>query len=82
MTVWVVPEDSWQHDDAVEGDVLLRPQADAVVVAVVTESGAQWLGPSPEGSLDVAPVQSPTQAEGLSEADLEPLLAALSERGA
>lgn len=82
MTVWVVPEDSWQLDEATAGDVLLRPQADAVVVARVTESGAEWLGPAPEGSLELAPVQSPTQAEGLSESDLEPLLTALSERGA
>ena len=82
MTVWVVPEDSWGHDAAVAGDVLLRPQADVVVVARVTESGAEWLGPAPEGSLDVAPVQAPTEAEGLTELELQPLLTALSERGA
>ena len=82
MTVWVVPEDSWQLDEAAVGDVLLRPQADAVVVARVTESGAEWLGPAREGALELAPVLSPTQAEGLDESDLEPLLTALSERGA
>ena len=81
MTVWVVPEDTWQHDAAAPGDVLLRPQADAVVVARVTEGGAEWLGPAPEGSLEVAPVQQVTEAEGLTEVELEPLLTALSERG-
>lgn len=82
MTVYVVPADTWQYDEAQEGDVLLRPDGDVVVLGLVTESGAQWLGPVPEGALEISPVQQPTEAEGLTEAELQPLLAALAERGA
>jgi hypothetical protein len=82
MTVYVVPADTWQYDAAQEGDLLLRPDGDAVVLAQVTESGPQWLGPVPEGALEIAPVHEPMEADGVTAEELRPLVAALAERGA
>lgn len=81
MTIWVVPEDTWKLDQAQDGDVLVRPQQDAVVLGKVGPEGTDWLGPVPEGALELSPVQEATQIEELS-LDIEPLLAAMAERGA
>ena len=81
MTIWIVPEDTWQLDDAQPGDVLIRPEGENLLLAQVHEAGAEWLGPVPEGALEIDLVSEPTQAPELAE-EIPPLLTALAERGA
>jgi len=81
MTTWVVPEGTWKHDDAQPGDVLIRPDGENLVLATVHEAGAEWLGPVPEGVLDVEPVTEATAVPDLDE-KVAPILTALAERGA
>lgn len=86
MTVYVVPADTWKVDDAsltmTEGDLLLRNDGDVVVLGRVTGAGAEWLGPVPEGSVEVEQVDEISEADGVTDEDLQPLLLALAERGA
>ena len=84
MTTWVVPEGTWQLEQANDGDVLLRQEGENLLVARVTGGNAEWLGPVPEGTLSVdlsvGAVTEPTQRPDL-DAAVEPIAAALNALG-
>ena len=80
MTTWVVPEGSWQLEQAQDGDVLLRHEGENLLVARVTGGNAEWLGPVPDGTLSVDAVTEPTERPDL-DAAVEPVAAALNALG-
>lgn len=80
MTTWVLPEGSWQHDGAADGDLLLRPEGDVVVVGRVTAGAAEWLGPLPEGTVQVPSVEQPAEHPELT-GTVAPLAEAAAHQG-
>jgi hypothetical protein len=80
MTVWVLPEDTVQHAEAQDGDLLLRYAGTDLVVGRVLQGSLEWLGPVPAGALDVPPATEPTQAPEL-ETALRPIAEAAAALG-
>ena len=80
MTTWVLPEGTWQLDQARDEDVLLRHEGADLVVGKVIAGTAEWFGPIPGGALDVPAVQEPTERPDLN-GPVAPVLAAARSLG-
>ena len=80
MTTWVVPDGTWQLDQARDDDVVLRHEDGNVLVGKVVAGSVEWLGPAPEGALDVPQVSEPTEHAALDDA-VTPVVEALRSLG-